>query len=694
MENFFNVSKESLIGKQDTDALGWPPKLAAEHLAWDKKVFNEKRVVVAEEIVASADGKERIFETIRTPLVKDGVITGLVAMARDITMRKAAEEEAKNASETKSRFIANMSHEIRTPMNAILGITEIILRNETLPQDVTEALYRIYNSGDLLLYIINDILDLSKIGAGKLEIVPAKYETASMISDAVTLNILRIGNKPIEFRLSVDENVPAQLIGDELRIRQILNNIISNAIKYTSKGEVKLSIYTEKETDGIPLAEGEICLVFNVSDTGQGMTQEQISKLFDEFERFNMEANRTIEGAGLGMPITQNLVNMMKGTISVESEPDKGTTITICLPQGDIGSSILGKKLVENLTKFEKSTVSKLKKAQVIFEPMPYGSILLVDDVESNLFVAEGLMVPYRLSIDSVLSGFDAIDKIKSGKSYDIIFMDHMMPKMDGIETTGKLRKMGYTQPIIALTANAIVGQSNIFMENGFDGFISKPIDIRQLNAILKKFVRDKQPAEVIEAANRDIKNLNIASFIDNQMSVNPKLGKIFARDGSMLAKTLEEIQENGDYGDEDIRSYTIAVHALKSALINVHEIDLSNIAAMLEQAGREKNTATISAETRAFLDKLWAIIEKYRPLKEDNAGDETVVEDKAYLQEKLQVIKNACEIYAKNTIKEAITDLQQKKWSGTTRELLASMEEELLNGDFEAISRAASEGT
>jgi CheY-like chemotaxis protein len=314
-----------------------------------------------------------------------------------------------------------------------------------------------------------------------------------------------------------------------------------------------------------------------------------------------------------------------------------------------------------------------------------------VDDVESNLFVAEGLLYPYGLSIDTVSSGFEAIDKINEGKIYDIVFMDHMMPKMDGIETTKKIRETGYAQPIVALTANAIIGQSNIFMENGFDGFISKPIDIRQLNAILKKFVRDKQPPEVIEAANRD-KN-NQRNNAGGKVYSSAKLTEIFVRDAARLANTLEEIQEKGSYSEEDIRTYTISTHALKSALTNAREIDLSGIAAMLEQAGRERNIAVIRSETRAFLDKLRTIIEKYRPHQEDNADVEIIDEDRALLQKKLLAIKSACTIYDKKTIKEAITDLQQKQWSSTTRKLLAKLEEDLLNGDFAAIAKASEEG-
>jgi PAS domain S-box-containing protein len=701
MAIYHKINREDILGKTDVEAFKIPLEVSSNLQAIEDKVFSEKQLQISEEVIPAPDGKVLLFETIRTPLIHDGEVTGLVGMARDITQRKATEEEAKkasaeamlayaeaeNASQAKSRFIANMSHEIRTPMNAILGITEIILRNENLPPDVVEALYKIYNSGDLLLYIINDILDLSKIEAGKLEILPAQYDAASMINDTVMLNVMRIGSKPIEFKLSVDENIPSHLIGDELRIRQVLNNVISNAIKYTFKGEVKLTVYAEKRSaDSIKdAASGEdtVAIMYSVSDTGQGMSQEQVNKMFDEYSRFNADANRTTEGAGLGMSITQNLVRMMKGNICVESEPDKGTTVTVRLPQLRFGSGILGKELAGNLAKFEKSAIKHIKKAQIVFEPMPYGSILLVDDVESNLFVAEGLMVPYGLSIESVLSGFEAIDKIKEGKTYDIVFMDHMMPKMDGIETTKKIRELGYTQPIVALTANAIVGQSNIFMENGFDGFISKPIDIRQLNATLKKFVRDKQSPEVIEAAIR-----NKGERKSGRVYTREQLAEIFVRDASRLAKTLEELQETKAYSDDDIRTYTITTHALKSALNNVGEIDLSAVASKLEDIGRANDVAVMKAETPKFLDDLRAVIEKNTPRQEE--GREPVVEDRAYLQEKLLVIKNACEAYDRKTIRAALTDLRQKEWQSDTKELLASMDENLLNGDFEAVSKAA----
>ena len=603
---------------------------------------------------------------------------------------KEALNTAQAANKAKSGFLATMSHEMRTPMNAILGIAEIQLQNESLSSKTREALEKIYNSGDLLLNIINDILDLSKIEAGKLELAPAEYKAASLINDTVTLNMMRIGSKPIEFELSVDKSTPSTLFGDELRIKQILNNILSNAIKYTKEGSVAFSVSTEAP----PLDEDGVTLVFTVSDTGQGMTEEQVGKLFDEYSRFNTAANRSTEGTGLGMSITQNLVRMMKGGISVTSEQKKGTAFTIRLPQQVIGDDVIGGELAESLERFQLNGMKQLKRSQVVFEPMPYGKVLIVDDVESNLYVAKGLMSPYELTIETVISGFEAIDKIKNGGVYDIIFMDHMMPLMDGLETTTKIRDMGYRQPIVALTANAVVGQSDVFLANGFDGFISKPIDIRQLNAALKKFVRDRQPPNVIEAAQQAQKQTeDKAAQSTSDHAIDPRLAEIFVRDARKTLAVLEEIHEknNAAYGDEDVRAYTINTHGIKSALANIGETELSAAALRLEKAGRANDTAVMTSQTAPFLDDLRSIIEKYAPPQEDGySADEDTKEALAFLREKLPVIIEACEVYNKKTAKDAINELREKSWSKTTRDMLGNMADHLLNGDFKDVIQAA----
>jgi signal transduction histidine kinase/ActR/RegA family two-component response regulator len=417
---------------------------------------------------------------------------------------EAALKAAQDANTAKSKFLANMSHEIRTPMNVILGITESYLQKENIPQDIQNGFEKIYNAGDLLLHLVNDILDLSKIDAGKLELIPVKYETSSLINDTAQMNTIRFQHKPIRFNLFVAEDIPLELIGDELRIKQILNNLLSNAFKYTNSGEVTLSFTVEKPYGEEPASASQATasqatmadLIIRVSDTGQGMTGAQIKVLFDEYTRFNSESNRKISGTGLGMAITKNLVTLMNGKLIVESAPGKGTVITARIPQKIAGSGTLGPVVAENLMALNFSVTSQKKNKKLVRDPMPYGKVLVVDDMKSNLDVAVLLLTPYQLQIEIVESGPEAIALIKSGKDYDIIFMDHMMPDMDGMETTRLIRDLGYKHPIFALTANAVVGQQDNFLKNGFDGYISKPIDVRQLNDSLNKYIRDKYASQ------------------------------------------------------------------------------------------------------------------------------------------------------------------------------------------------------
>ena len=867
-ENYFNIRKTDLIGKGNVEALGWSPDITEQHTARDKKVFTEKQALSAEELIPSADGRVQLFETLKSPIIHDGEVTGLVGMARDITLRKAAEErlnrqnslmstvnaaaavllepdtdggfntirqsmemvcqsvdadrvflwkniikddgslhykqmytwarseyvmdgnspeysyeitmpawkdllfagksvngpldtlpgynhesfsvytlqsilmvplflkgeywgfvsfddchsrrffpeadehilrswgllvvgaiqrsnimqdlkhavseamkayaEAAAANNAKTSFLASMSHEIRTPMNAILGITEIQLQDGNLSADVKNALNIIYNSGYTLLGIINDLLDLSKIEAGKLDLVNSRYEMASFINDTINLNMTRIGSKPIEFKLQVDENLPLELIGDEMRIKQILNNLLSNAFKYTDSGEVRLSF--SAEIIGKDLTEGAPCitLIIIVQDTGQGMTGAQVQKMFDAYSRFNLKANRFVEGTGLGMNIVQNLVKKMDGDIVVNSEPGKGTEVIVHLTQGYAGPAKLGAKLAENLMGFRLTGMSKMKKAQITREHMPYGKVLVVDDMETNLYVAKGFLIPYGLTIDTALSGMDAIEKIKSGNVYDIVFMDHMMPEMDGIKATKIIRATGYTRPIVALTANALSGQADMFMANGFDGFISKPIDIRELNASLNKFVRDRQPPEVVEAARAAYGGEGATAA----GQVNTELFKIFTRDAEKAIIVLQSCEERNSYGSDDLQMYIINIHALKSALANIGETNLSGFAGELEDAGRDGRIAFIAERTPAFLSELRAVVDKLKPEAEEQLSDISD-EDKAYLRKVLLTVKEACAVYDKKAAKAALAELKQKPLPKMYGELLDTIAEHLLHSDF-----------
>ena len=596
-----------------------------------------------------------------------------------------AVEEARAANRAKSAFLSNMSHEIRTPMNAILGITEIQLQNDSLEPGLREALGKTYNSGTLLLGIINDILDLSKIEAGKLELVITDYRFASLINDTAQVNIMRIGSKPIEFKLHIDENIPSALVGDELRIKQILNNLLSNAFKYTEKGLVTLSVSTK----AIIGNGNDVTLVFSVKDTGQGMTGEQVSRLFDEYSRFNVEANRTTEGTGLGMSITRNLVRMMNGEILVESDPGKGSVFTVRIPQGDTGAGPLGKEMAENLQQFQANNKDYEKKKHISREFMPYGSVMVVDDVETNIYVAKGLLTPYGLRIDSADSGFSAIDKIKDGNVYDVVFMDHMMPKMDGMEATKIIREMGYKGTIVALTANAVVGQSEIFLHSGFDDFISKPIDSNQLNNILNRFIRDRQTPEVIEAARRqaeEIKKQNTGKEHPVTPAIDADIAKIFTRDAIKVLAALDEIFARRDsFSEEDIRIFIINIHGIKSALANIGRTDLSAAARELELAGRDGNTEVMSAKTPAFLDLLRALITELAPNKEKTGG-EAADDDLPFLLERLKALKEAGAAYDKKAARGMMADLKEKTWSRPTMEFLDAIAKYLLHSEFDEI--------
>jgi len=403
------------------------------------------------------------------------------SLRKTMTFLENAKLDAEQANKSKSNFLATMSHEIRTPMNAIIGITQTQLQKDDLSDEYVDVMDKIFTSGSALLRIINDILDLTKIETGKLELAPTEYDTPSLVNDTIQLNIVRIGEKKLDFKLEVEDTLPSKLFGDELRVKQILNNLLSNAIKYTKEGYVKLKI------DHIPDGD-EVILSFRIEDTGQGISPEDLEQLFDEYQRFNNVANRTTEGTGLGLSITKRLAEMMGGTIEVESEYGKGSVFIVTVRQKTVECTEIGSEVAESLRDFDYLDKSHIH-THIDYIKMPYGNVLVVDDVEINLYVAEAVLEPYGLHIELVDSGFAAISKIEDGHVYDVIFMDHMMPKMDGIATTEKLRESGYKGAIVALTANALVGNDVMFAEHGFDGFIPKPIDIYSIDEVLKKYV-------------------------------------------------------------------------------------------------------------------------------------------------------------------------------------------------------------
>jgi PAS domain S-box-containing protein len=433
----------------------------------------------------------------------------IVSHLRDLTEQRAMVQLAKQRAEAdaanraKSTFLANMSHEMRTPMNAIVGLTNLMLEEDTVPYDAKETLEKINTAGSTLMGLINDVLDISKIESGKLQLNPVQYEFASLLNDIIALNIIRIESKPITFKLDINENLPRSLFGDDLRLKQILNNLLSNAFKYTKKGTVTLGVaisndtaVTEREDQPVPYP--SVWLNFYISDTGIGIRKEDIEKLFTVYHQVDTKANREIEGTGLGLSITKNFVELMDGEISVESVYGKGTTFRVRIRQGFVSDITMGKETADNLRAFRYSEEKRHLQGKFTRKDLSYAKVLVVDDFPTNLDVASGMLRKYKMKVDCLANGEEAVERIAAGEPlYDAVFMDHMMPGMDGVEATRIIRTLeteyAKNVPIIALTANAVVGSEQMFLENGFNAYLPKPFNVMDLDSIIQRWIINKK---------------------------------------------------------------------------------------------------------------------------------------------------------------------------------------------------------
>ncbi len=522
-------------------------------------------------------------------------------------------EVAEKANVAKSAFLSNMSHELRTPINAVLGMDEMILR-EAKDGEIRKYASDIQNAGRSLLGLVNDILDFSKIEAGKMEIIPVDYELSSVINDLINLIRIKASDKKLQLNVHVDETIPHLLYGDEIRLKQVITNILTNAVKYTEKGSITLDFGYEWSGDE------EIDLLVSVKDTGIGIREEDLNKLFVAFERIEEKRNRTIEGTGLGMNITQNLLNMMGSRLEVQSVYGEGSEFSFKLRQG-----IRSKEPIGNMEETYNQALESRSEYRESFKA-PGALILVVDDTEMNLEVIKGLLKQTEIGIDTVTSGFDCLKKVKE-KRYDIIFLDHRMPEMDGIETFKKLKAMDENEskcvnvPVIALTANAVSGAREEYIKTGFDDYLTKPVDSARLEKIIIQYLpeekitltldtepetKDKEPLPEwlagIDSINTEAGILNCGSAEDYIMAVN--LFYNYSQDN------LEVIREF--FNNRDWNNYNIKVHALKSSARMIGAEKLSAAAAKLEEASSEE-----TMDERYIIENNEGLLSMYHDLRE-----------------------------------------------------------------------------
>ncbi len=533
------------------------------------------------------------------------LVMAIIKTGQDIMKSEKKKQEAIVAREAQAKFLANMSHEIRTPINAVIGMNEMILR-ECNDNDIKEYAGNIKRASNMLLSLVSDILDFSKIESGKFEIVEDTYDLMSLIKDEKLILTMRAGDKPISIKIDIDSKMPSKLYGDEIRIKQIVTNLISNAVKYTKNGSITL------KADCNWQSEDEVLLNIAVIDTGIGIKTEDIAQLFDNFKRFELDKNRNIQGTGLGLSIAKQLSDLMNGNIKVESEYGKGSQFTLSIPQKVIDKQPIG-RIEEALNEpiVEEASGNKFT--------APNANVLVVDDNAMNLSVIKSLMKQTKIKVDTASSGRECLE-LTANKKYDIILLDHMMPGFDGV-TTLKMIRSDNNNPnkdgvIIALTANAVAGCREMYLDYGFTDYFSKPIQADKFDALLVNYL----PKELVVMENGDMfendellvidKNVGLSYCMDLE-DVYMEVLSMFCEQCDEYFPQLDECVKNCDW-----QQYAIITHGLKSNAKNIGAVNFSELSYKHELAGKNEDSDFIKSEYDRYILVLKKLVEKVNSMK------------------------------------------------------------------------------